>query len=1015
MGRRPVAVPVRIPARRTPGDILAGLGALVVLVALVGGVPYALLTLAGPPISPELLDINLLTSSVGASTVVAIMVLLVWLAWLQLFVCVIVEVYGGIRRVGMPARVPLSGATQALANRLVSAVLLLFTAGAVAVPVAAWSAPPERPSMTTVAYAAPVVVEEATVYKAKKVYTVQPPHGRHHESLWEIAEKCLGDGRRYPEIFRLNQYKEQPDGARLRMADLIRPGWVLDMPDDAVNVHVVPAGQPREKTLKEHPGPPEQVVEGDARAGQEPGPSRGRETPAPPAQEDSHQEQRDAQPGEGNRDESVTNAHGREAVPGEGREAGPRPGKETGEAGQAGRTEDSQAREAAQAKEAAEAKEAERAIERAREAEQATEAERPKEAEQAKKAQQAERAEQANKAEQAERAERGKEAERAEEDRQAEQSPGLDLVDYLGGASLAAAGLLVALGGKRRRQLWHRAFGHRISRPRDDAALAEVALRLGADAPGARMLDTGLRLLGSALAAQNRVPPTVYAAHLSPRTLDLWVHPPSPDAPEPWEAQDGGQVWRLAAHEGRLLEEQTGGAPYPGLVSLGTDGGGRVLVDLEAAHGLINIHGPHTTAALAALAVELATNRWSDEMRVTLVGFGEELTAIAPERVRSVGSLSEVLPELEEGAAPRQEVLTGRVNGHSRRAHYLLSAVAPTQEEARRLALLARRDTAGFVVTGEVPHATWTMEITEEGRARIPELGFEVTAQLLPRRHYQALVDLFGTAERHEGEAMPDPEPLEELHPPAVEVRLLGPIEVVGPEAMEEGRMELATELVVYLATHPGGVHPVVLGGVLWPRGVQALVRDATIARVAHWLGEEHLRTDDAGRLTLGPGVRTDWTLFRELVRRSHGDETARAVLLERALGLVRGPLLAGRPPGRYAWLAADELEYDVAAAVADAAHRLCEIRLAHGEADAAVAAVRAGLLLAADDEGLWRDLLRATHATGDQVRLRAVVEGLTRRSASHPYGGGMASETEALIDELLPSWRIHVVRESSA
>ncbi|NUR86251.1 MAG: hypothetical protein HOY71_19390, partial [Nonomuraea sp.] len=256
--------------------------------------------------------------------------------------------------------------------------------------------------------------------------------------------------------------------------------------------------------------------------------------------------------------------------------------------------------------------------------------------------------------------------------------------------------------------------------------------------------------------------------------------------------------------------------------------------------------------------------------------------------------------------------------------------------------------------------------------------------------------------------------------PPTIEIRTLGPIEVVGAEALEEGRQSLATELLVYLATHPGGVHPVVLGGVLWPRGVQAMVRDATIARVADWLGkdedgEPHLFADDAGRLRLGPGVRTDWALFRELVRRSHGDPTARAVLLDRALGLVRGPLLFGRPPGRYAWLAADELEYDVAAGVADAAHRLCEIRLADGDPDGAVAAVRAALLLAADDEGLWRDLLKATHATGDQARLRAVVDGLDRRSASHPYGGGMAPETEALIDELLPTWRIHVVRESTA
>ncbi|HEX4815574.1 MAG TPA: bacterial transcriptional activator domain-containing protein, partial [Nonomuraea sp.] len=548
-----------------------------------------------------------------------------------------------------------------------------------------------------------------------------------------------------------------------------------------------------------------------------------------------------------------------------------------------------------------------------------------------------------------------------------------------------------------------------------DAADAEVALRLGGDAPGARVLDVGLRLLGAELAARHRTPPTVYAAHLSPRTLDLWVHPPDADPPAPWTAEDGGQVWRLPTHEARLLGDQPGGAPYPGLVSIGTNAAGRVLVDLEAAQGLINVRGPQSTAALAAIAVELATNLWSDGMRLTLVGFGEELTAIAPDRVRAVGSLAEVLPELEANAAPREEVLTGRVAGGSRAAHFLLSAVAPTHEEARRLALLARRDTAGYVLAGDVPHATWTLEISDAGQARIAELGFEVDAQLLPRRHYRALVELFRTAGRMEGEPITAAEPLSGLQPPAVEVRMLGPVEVAGLAPLEEGRLALATELLIYLATHPGGVHPVVLGGVLWPRGVQDMVRDATIARVAEWLGPRHLLTDEVGRLRLGPEVRTDWALVRELVRRAQGDQTAGAILLEKALGLVRGPLLAGRPPGRYAWLAAEDLEYDVNAAVADAARELCEIRLAQGQPDAAVAAVRAALLLAVDDEGLWRDLLRATHATGDLVRLRAVVEGLTRRAASHPYGGGLAPETEALIEELLPTWRIHVVRESSA
>jgi hypothetical protein len=971
---------MRIRPRRTTGDLLAGLGALAVLVALLGGVPYALLRLAGPPLTPELLDLDLLNSQVGTGTIVAILVLLVWLAWLQLVVCVLVELYAGIRRVGMPARVPLAGGTQALANRLVSAVLLLFTVSAVAVPLVRPAGPPaDRPAAVaagTSPLAAPVTAERAPlvpVEKAKKVYVVQPPHGRHHESLWEIAEKCLGDGRRYGEVYRLNQHKEQPDGSRLRIADLIRPGWVLDMPDDARNVHIVPADQPRPATLDEHPGKPAEldgrtryVVPGgadlpaEAPAGSrerpavrpEPVPERADPGPAAPEAEDStgSPESAGSAGSAGSRGSTGSaDSPGSAGSTGSAESAGApdagRPGRDSGDSGESADPGDS--------------------------------------------------------------------------------GPGM--LDYLAGASLAAAGLLAALGRRRREQLWHRAFGRRIVRPRDDAAQAELALRLGADAPGSRMLDIGLRLLGRSLAAAGRVPPTVYAAHLSPRHLDLWIHPPDADAPAPWAAHDGGQVWRLPAHEGRMLDEAAladAPAPYPGLVSLGGDGEGRVLVDLEAAHGLVAVRGAQSTAVLAALAVELATNRWSDRMRVTLVGFGEELTVIAPERIRCVSSLEEVLPELEaeaRTAADRghgAEVLTGRIHGRAGdpvwSPHYLLSAIPPSDEEARRLAVLARtgaRTAAGYVIAGDVPHATWNWELGEDGRVRADALGFEVAAQLLPRRQYRALVDLFLTARRLEGEPVDDGAGPVTLTP-SVEVRILGPVEIAGPAPMEEGRAGLAVEMVVYLATHPGGVHPVVLGGVLWPRGVQAVVRDATIARVVAWLGTDsegrpNLYADESGRLCLGPEVRTDWMLFRELVRRSHADAAARAVLLEQALGLVRGPLLNGRPRGRYAWLAADDLEYDVAAGVADAAHRLCEVWLAAGEPGRAVAAVRAGLLLAADDEGLWRDLLRATHRTGDPARLRAVADALHRRAASHPYGGGMAPETEALIDELLPTWRM--------
>ncbi|MEZ0072745.1 BTAD domain-containing putative transcriptional regulator [Planotetraspora sp. GP83] len=977
-GRRPV----RIPPKRTAGDVFAGLGALLALAGLMGGVPYALLRLAGPPLPKELLNADVFTSQVGPETIIAILVLLVWLAWFQLFLCVVVEVYAGLRRVGMPARVPLSGGTQALANRLVSAVLLLFTATAVAVPIARVGAPaPIRPQMAALSAPVDPAVERSPLHarEVKKVYVVQPPHGRHHESLWEIADKCLGDGRRYHEIYRLNQHKEQPDGSRLHMADLIRPGWVLDMPDDARNVHVVPVDEDRPTILEEHRGKPAELDGGTHFSGTADAPDAGDVLADPrPTTKPDPGKQDPGKPGivlpppaMPQHTVTATPAGQPSAQPSVQPSAQPtrpavhpagNPASRPGERGTGGGTHS------------------------------ADPAGKPPFAD------------------------------------PEESAAGLDLVDYLAAATLASAGLLAVLGRRRREQLWRRAFGHRVARPRGDAANAEVAIRLGADAPGSRMLDIGLRLLGKLLAERGQRPPTVYAVHLSARGLDLWIQPPDEDAPEPWEACDGGQVWRLPAHEGRRIDEHAladAPAPYPGLVSLGTGEGGRVLIDLESAHGLISMTGAHTVAALSALAVELATNRWSDHMRITLVGFGDELAVLAPERIRTAGSLADVLPEFEERVRQADDVLTGRIHGRvadpAWTPHYLLSAIRPDEDEARRLAMLGKgmRTASGFVLAGDVPHATWTWEITEDGRARVDALGFEVEAHLLPRRHYNAVVNLFRTAQRSEGEPLTVSDPAERVsdEPPSIEVRILGPIEISPVNPLEEGRAALAHELVVYLATHRAGVHPVVLGGVLWPRGVQPAVRDATIARVAEWLGKDsegrpHLLLDTSGRLRLGPEIRTDWQLFQELVRRAGEVADARrpgeaeAVLLDQALGLVRGPLLNGRPGNRYAWLAADSLEYDVTAWVADAAHALCEIRLAQDDPHAAVAAARAGLLLAADDEGLWRDLLRAAHATGDQARLRAVVDGLHRRAASHPYGGGMAPETESLIDELLPAWR---------
>jgi hypothetical protein len=87
-------------------------------------------------------------------------------------------------------------------------------------------------------------------------------------------------------------------------------------------------------------------------------------------------------------------------------------------------------------------------------------------------------------------------------------------------------------------------------------------------------------------------------------------------------------------------------------------------------------------------------------------------------------------------------------------------------------------------------------------------------------------------------------------------------------------------------------------------------------------------------------------------------------------------------------------------------AHRLVLLRLDERDAKGAVAAARAGLRLVPDEEGLWRDLLRAVHATGDLNELRITVDELRHQAERDSMIDQMQPETEALIEELLPLYR---------
>ncbi len=867
--------------RRGAGDALTGLAAVVVLLVLLAGVPLALISVFGLPVPHGMPSASLFTSRLETSAVLKACSVVVWLAWLQFVWCVIAEVSAAVRNTGMPTRVPLAGGIQPLVHRLVTAALLLSAATSLAPALApAVASAAVRPAAPGVTASAPVIPGQAFspatpaapvtngaahppgeisagtlsreyqpgtdgpggngagpgrvkldaeqhgwAQRTEKIYVVQPPVGRFHESLWEIAENHLGDGRRYREIFELNKDRPQPDGSMLTIASLIRPGWILRMPHDAYGpgIKVVNVKPP-------HPNPGQRHQQPGPRH-QQPGPEQHR----PPAAQHTPAQHTPA--------------------PGTPAQHTPAPGTPAPKAAAPTPSPASSPRHAA--------------------------------------------------------SQRGTPAPSAAHSA----SPGYPL--ELAAAGLLAAGVLAGLERRRRRQARRRPYGRKVVTPEPDAAWAELALRLGEDEASAQMLDAGLRYLGYALDRADRTPPTVFAVHVGDENLDLWVSPAGHDAPAPWYPVGDGQVWRLALVDAPRLDlgQASAPAPYPGLVSIGTDATGRVLVDVEAARGVIAVTGPGELVAdaLCAIATELATSLWSDEMRLTLVGAGEDLAVFAPDRVHLAASLSEALADLEAhadevagalDASGAESVPAARVQGEDPGAwvpHYLISLVPPSGSERDRLLALARTGhaaAAAYLVPGDMPGATWTWEVTPDGRLSAPQLGLDVAAQLIPHEQQVAMVELFESADDLDGLPMAAPPvdvaPAAHLVPDAeaaVEVTLLGPVSVQASGEIEPGRLPLATEIVVYLATHPGGVHPNVLTAAIWPRGVTEEVRDAALARVEAWLGSDgigrpHLAADASGRLRLGSGVRVDWQVFCTLV----GQAAAR-----RAGG---GPAGAGAEPG---------------------------------------------------------------------------------------------------------------------
>ncbi len=207
---------------------LKALGATLVLLILVVGIPLGMAATIGNPLHGWA---DLKVGDLTAEVVIDLLAVIVWLAWAQFAVSVLVEFSAAVRHVQRPTRIPLvPGSSQHLAHTLVGAALLLGTAtAALASPVHALAATSARPvaAVATVpaqsqATAQPTAGtpqasalgghQSRVATQAQTVSYIIPSDGRGPDTYWDIAEARLGGGEHWQQIWDLNRGRTQPDG-----------------------------------------------------------------------------------------------------------------------------------------------------------------------------------------------------------------------------------------------------------------------------------------------------------------------------------------------------------------------------------------------------------------------------------------------------------------------------------------------------------------------------------------------------------------------------------------------------------------------------------------------------------------------------------------------------------------------------------------------------------------------------------------------------------------------------------
>jgi DNA-binding SARP family transcriptional activator len=400
------------------------------------------------------------------------------------------------------------------------------------------------------------------------------------------------------------------------------------------------------------------------------------------------------------------------------------------------------------------------------------------------------------------------------------------------------------------------------------------------------------------------------------------------------------------------------------------------------------------------MAVELATAASSGFMQILLVGFDPELDRL--ERVQRVQRLEDALPALERQAREVADLISQRGCGSvlggrdaglaadSWAPTVILVADPPTRASLQRLAEVTsdpRGSTVAAVLVGDTPAAHWRLDVGDQ-LVRIPAFDLEVHPQRLTEQEYAAIVELLRTASDIHGvdaaappydQVQPPPPAVlakaaEAATPPAVEVGVLGRVEVRGVPKIERAK---SIELIVYLALHRQGVDGEQLWEALWPdKPINRGTLHTTVTAARTGLGRapdgsRYLPNTADGLYRLSPAVGLDWDQFRALARAGQAGGPDAAGLLHQALELVRGRPLDSPASRSYEWAVVHRTEMETV--IAETAERLGMLYLDAGDPEQANWAARRGLAASPYDERLYRVLMRAAHAAGNPAGVEAL------------------------------------------